>query len=77
MITLISKENYLLDKMIHSLEEKFVYQGGYSEQLRQKREKERRRQIWWRSKSSPRGLTSVIYDIGSDTDGREATSTCP
>lgn len=46
MITLISKENYLLDKMIHSLEEKFVYQGGYSEQLRQKREKERRRQIW-------------------------------
>jgi four helix bundle suffix protein len=46
MITLISKENYLLDKMIHSLEEKFVRQGGYSEQLRQRREKERKRRIW-------------------------------
>jgi len=45
MITLISKENYLLDKMIHSLEEKFIKEGGYSEQLHQKRQKERKRQL--------------------------------
>jgi len=31
MISLISKENYLLDKMIHSLEEKFIREGGYSD----------------------------------------------
>lgn len=46
MITLISKETYLLDKMIHSLEEKFIRQGGYSEWLSQKRQEEKRRQIW-------------------------------
>jgi len=37
MITLVSKENYLLDKMIKSLEEKFVREGGYSENLTAKR----------------------------------------
>jgi len=46
MITLISKENYLLDKMIRVLEEKFIREGGYSEQLTQKRREEKRRQIW-------------------------------
>jgi len=46
MISLISKENYLLDKMIHSLEEKFIREGGYSEQLSQRRQEERRRQMW-------------------------------
>lgn len=46
MITLISKETYLLDKMIHSLEEKFIREGGYSEQLSQKRREEKRRKIW-------------------------------
>lgn len=46
MITLISKENYLLDKMIRSLEEKFIKEGGYSEQLSQKRREEIRRQLW-------------------------------
>lgn len=46
MISLISKETYLLDKMIHSLEEKFIRQGGYSEQLSQKRQEERKRQLW-------------------------------
>lgn len=42
MITLISKENYLLDQMLRSLEEKFINQGGYSENLF-KRRLERRR----------------------------------
>ena len=46
MISLISKENYLLDKMIRSLEEKFIREGGYSEHLSQKRQEERKRQIW-------------------------------
>jgi four helix bundle suffix protein len=46
MISLISKENYLLDKMIRSLEEKFIRQGGYSEQLSQKRQEEKRRQLF-------------------------------
>ncbi|MFZ5366524.1 MAG: four helix bundle suffix domain-containing protein [Patescibacteria group bacterium] len=37
MITLISKENYLLDQMIRSLERKFIEEGGYSENLFKKR----------------------------------------
>jgi four helix bundle suffix protein len=37
MITLISKENYLLDQLLRSLEEKFVKEGGYSENLFRKR----------------------------------------
>jgi len=45
MITLISKENYLLDQMVRSLEEKFVKQGGYSENLTKKRLLERKKQF--------------------------------
>lgn len=37
MITLISKENYLLDQMIRSLEQKFIQEGGYTENLAKKR----------------------------------------
>lgn len=37
MITLISMECYLLDQMIRSLEQKFITQGGYSENLFKKR----------------------------------------
>ncbi len=37
MITLISRENYLLDQMLRSLEQKFVSEGGYSENLFKKR----------------------------------------
>jgi len=37
MLTLISKENFLLDRMILSLELKFVHEGGYSENLTKKR----------------------------------------
>ena len=37
MITLISKENYLLDQLFRSLEKKFVNEGGYSENLLKKR----------------------------------------
>lgn len=37
MITLISKENYLLDQMIRSLEQKFIKEGGYTENLAKKR----------------------------------------
>lgn len=43
MITLISRENYLLDRMIKSLEEKFVHEGGYSENLFRRRLEERKR----------------------------------
>lgn len=37
MLTLISTENYLLDQMIRSLENKFIREGGYSENLTKKR----------------------------------------
>jgi four helix bundle suffix protein len=37
MICLLSKENYLLDKMTKSLEDKFIKEGGYSENLFKKR----------------------------------------
>lgn len=37
MITLINRENYLLDKMLRVLEEKFVSEGGYSENLFKRR----------------------------------------
>lgn len=37
MVTLISKENYLLDQMLRSLEQKFINEGGYSENLFRKR----------------------------------------
>lgn len=37
MITLISRENYLLDQLIRSLEAKFITEGGYSENLFKKR----------------------------------------
>lgn len=33
MITLLSRENYLLDQMLRSLEQKFIHEGGYSENL--------------------------------------------
>jgi len=42
MITLISRENYLLDQLIRSLEQKFVSEGGYSENLFKKRMQYRR-----------------------------------
>ncbi len=45
MISLISRENYLLDKMVQALEEKFVREGGYSERLSGKRKEEKRRQL--------------------------------
>lgn len=37
MLTLLSKENYLLDRMTASLESKFIQEGGYSENLTKKR----------------------------------------
>lgn len=36
-ITLIKMECYLLDKFIHTLEEKFVHEGGYTENLFKRR----------------------------------------
>lgn len=42
MITLINKEDYLLDKMLKVLEEKFISEGGYSENLSKKRLERRR-----------------------------------
>jgi len=46
MITLISKENYMLDQMIRSLEHKFVKEGGYSENLFKRRMEEKRKTNW-------------------------------
>lgn len=43
MITLISKETYLLDQMLRSLEQKFVTKGGYTENLFKKRLAQRRK----------------------------------
>lgn len=37
MVTLISRENYLLDRLLKVLEEKFINEGGYSENLFRKR----------------------------------------
>lgn len=37
LITFISKETYLLDKLVQKLEEQFIFQGGYSENLFKKR----------------------------------------
>lgn len=45
MLTLISKENYLLDRMVQSLEEKFIREGGYSENLTRQRLNEKKKQI--------------------------------
>ncbi len=43
MVTLISKENYLLDCLLRSLENKFVTEGGCGENLFKKRLEERNR----------------------------------
>ncbi len=43
MLTLISKECYLLDKLLQSLEQKFVSEGGYTENLFKKRLEYRRK----------------------------------
>lgn len=43
LLTLINQENYLLDRQIASLEEKFIREGGYTENLFRKRLKERSR----------------------------------
>jgi len=43
MLTLISKENYLLDQMVRSLENQFINNGGYSENLTRKRLEQRRK----------------------------------
>lgn len=37
MVVLLHKENYLLDQLIRALENKFVTEGGYSENLFKKR----------------------------------------
>lgn len=41
MLTLLSKENYLLDRLIAILEQKFIREGGYTENLFRKRLKQR------------------------------------
>lgn len=43
LITLISRENYLLDRLLKSLEEKFVSEGGYTENLFRKRLEKRKK----------------------------------
>lgn len=42
LITLISLETYLLDQLLRSLEEKFINEGGYSENLFRKRLEKRK-----------------------------------
>jgi four helix bundle suffix protein len=46
-ICLINQENFLLDRQIKSLEEKFVKQGGWTEQMWRKRQEEKKRQVGW------------------------------
>lgn len=46
MITFINKENYLLDKLLKVLEEKFISEGGYSENLFKKRLKRRQNETY-------------------------------
>lgn len=41
MSTLISRENYLLDQMLRALEQKFINEGGYTENLFKKRLRKR------------------------------------
>lgn len=41
LLTLINQATFLLDRQIQSLEEKFVHEGGYTEQLFQKRLKKK------------------------------------
>jgi four helix bundle suffix protein len=51
LIDLIIRTNYLLDRQRKSLEEDFVKIGSYSEQLRKRRDNEKKRQIigsFWR-----------------------------
>lgn len=45
MITLLSRENYLLDQMLRSLERKFVEEGGYTENLYKKRMEYRKKKF--------------------------------
>lgn len=45
MICLLHKENYLLDKMTKSLENKFIKEGGYSESLFKKRMEYRKKNV--------------------------------
>lgn len=45
LLTLINQENYLLDRQIASLEEKFVKEGGFSENLLKRRLKNRYRNL--------------------------------
>ena len=42
MVVLLYKENYLLDQLARSLEEKFVREGGYTENLFKKRLEQRK-----------------------------------
>ena len=44
MLCLINQCNFLLDRQIQALEEKFVREGGWSEGLRRRRAQERKRQ---------------------------------
>jgi len=43
MITLISQTNYLLDKQVASLKEKFIAEGGFTENLAKKRFERRKK----------------------------------
>lgn len=44
-ICLINQVNFLLDRQIKSLEERFVKEGGYTEKLRRQREAEKKRKL--------------------------------
>ena len=46
-ICLINQVNFLLDRQIKSLEEKFVKQGGWTEQMWRKRQEEKKRRAGW------------------------------
>ena len=45
MVCLINQTNFLLDRQIKSLEEKFVKEGDYNEILRKRREEQKKRDV--------------------------------
>lgn len=51
MICLINQTNYLLDRQIKSLEQKFIKEGGYNEKLYWQREEQKKKELmnrFWR-----------------------------
>ena len=64
MVTLLNKENYLLDQFLRSLEEKFVEEGGYTENLARKRRNEIKSQDLRQRKKEDQWLEGTMLKKG-------------